>query len=97
MVNTNYNKRKSEVVKAESFIVDFLTEFEEWASSRQLRPSILYIKNQFDKLIDADTENKSRISKKFAGQLIQQIKKVSKNGTDKQALEIINQIFTDEK
>ena len=96
IVNTNYNKRKSEVGKAESFIVDFLTEFEEWASSRQLRPSILHIKNQFDKLIDPDTENKSRLSKKFAGQLIQQIKKVSKNGTDEQALEIINQIFTDE-
>lgn len=97
MVNTNYNKRKSEVVKAENFIFDFLKEFEEWASSRQLRPSILHIKNQFDKLIDADTENKSSMSKKFAGQLIQQIKKVSKNGTDEQALEIINQIFTDEK
>jgi glutamyl-tRNA reductase len=96
MVNTNYNKRKSEVVKAENFIFDFLKEFEEWASSRQLRPSILHIKNQFDKLIDADTENKSSMSKKFAGQLIQQIKKVSKNGTDEQALEIINQIFTDE-
>jgi glutamyl-tRNA reductase len=97
MVNTNYNKRKSEVVKAENFIVDFLKEFEEWASSRQLRPSILHIKNQFDKLIDADTENKSSLSKKIAGQLIQQIKKASKNGTDEQALEIINQIFTDEK
>ena len=97
MVNTNYNKRKSEVVKAENFIVDFLTEFEDWASSRQLRPSILYIKNQFDKLIDSDTENKSRLSKKFAGQLIHQIKKVSDNGKDENALEVINNIFTDEK
>lgn len=97
MVNTNYNKRKSEVVKAENFIVDFLTDFEEWASSRQLRPSILYLKNQFDKLTDTDNENKSRLSKKFAGQLIQKIKQVSKNGKDEQALEIINQIFTNEK
>jgi len=97
MVNTNYNKRKSEVVKAENFIVDFLTEFEEWASSRQLRPSILYIKKQFDKLINSDTENKSRLSNKFAGQLIHQIKKVSNNGKDEKALEVINNIFTDEK
>jgi len=114
IVNTNYNKRKSEIVKAESFIVDFLIEFEEWASSRQLRPSILSLKNQFDKLINSDTEKcicckqslrnceyfshyQSRLSKKFAGRLIQQIKKVSDNGKDEEALEIINQIFTDEK
>jgi glutamyl-tRNA reductase len=97
MVNTNYNKRKSEVIKAENFIVDFLIDFEAWASSRQLRTSILYIKNKFDKLIDSDTENQSRLSKKFAGQLIQQIKKVSNNGKNEHALEIIKQIFTDEK
>ena len=114
IVNTNYNKRKGEIVKAENFIVDFLIEFEEWASSRQLRPSILSLKNQFDKLINSDTEKcicckqslrnceyfshyQSRLSKKFAGRLIQQIKKVSDNGKDEEALEIINQIFTDEK
>ena len=114
MVNTNYNKRKSEVVKAENFIADFLIEFEDWASSRQLRPSILSLKNQFDELIDSDTEKciccnkslknceqfshyQSRLSKKFAGRLIQQIKKVSNHGKNEQALEIINQIFTDDK
>ena len=97
VVNTNYNKRKNEVIKAENFIVDFLVDFEAWASSRQLRPSILCIKNQFEKLIDSDTENQSRLSKKFAGQLIQQIKKVSNNGKNEHALEIINQIFAHEK
>ena len=55
-VNTNYNKRKMEVVKAESFIAEFLIDFEDWASFRQLRPSILSLKNQFDELIDVDTE-----------------------------------------
>ena len=114
MVNTNYNKRKSEVIKAENFIADFLIEFEDWASSRQLRPSILSLKNQFDELIDSDTEKciccnkslknceqfshyQSRLSKKFAGRLIQQIKKVSNHGKNEQALEIINQIFTNDK
>jgi len=114
MVNTNYNKRKSEVIKAENFIADFLIEFEDWASSRQLRPSILSLKNQFDELIDSDTEKciccnkslknceqfshyQSRLSKKFAGRLIQQIKKVSNHGKNEQALEIINQIFSDDK
>ena len=114
IVNTNYNKRKMEVVKAESFIAEFLMDFEDWASSRQLRPSILSLKNQFDDLIDLDTERcnccnkslkncklfshyQSRLSKKFAGRLIQKIKKVSNNGKNEQALEIINQIFTDDK
>ena len=114
MVNTNYNKRKMEVVKAEIFIDEFLMDFEDWASSRQLRPSILSLKNQFNELIDLDAEkcnccNKSlknctqfshyqtRLSKKFAGRLIQQIKKVSNNGKNEQALEIINQIFTNDK
>ena len=111
-VNTNYNKRKMEVVKAESFIAEFLMDFEDWASFRQLRPSILSLKNQFDELIDLDTEKcnccnkslkncdkfshyQSRLSKKFAGRLIQQIKKVSNNGKNEQALDIINQIFID--
>jgi len=114
MVNTNYNKRKMEVVKAESFIAEFLIDFEDWASFRQLRPSILSLKNQFDELIDSDTEKcnccneslknckqfshyQSRLSKKFTGRLIQKIKKVSDNGKNEEALEIINQIFTDDK
>ena len=114
VVNSNYNRRKMEVVKAESFIAEFLMEFDDWASSRQLRPSILSLKNQFDELIDSDSEKctccnkslknceqfshyQSRLSKKFAGRLIQQIKKVSNNGKNEQALAIINQIFTDDK
>ena len=114
MVNTNYNKRKMEVVKAESFIAEFLMEFEDWAYSRQLRPSILSLKNQFDMLIDSDAEKcsccnkslknceqfshyQSRLSKKFTGRLIQQIKKVSNNGKNEQALEIINQMFTNDQ
>ena len=114
VVNSNYNRRKMEVGKAESFIAEFLMEFDDWASSRQLRPSILSLKNQFDELIDSDSEKctccnkslknceqfshyQSRLSKKFAGRLIQQIKKVSNNGKNEQALAIINQIFTDDK
>ena len=114
VVNTNFNKRKMEVVKAESFIAEFLLEFDDWASSRKLRPSILSLKNQFDELLDSDLEKcgccneslknceqfshyQSRLSKKFAGRLIQQIKKVSNNGKNEQALDIINQIFTDDK
>ena len=45
-VNHNYKKRRSQIVKAEKFIEDFLTDFDDWTNSRQLRPSILSIKKQ---------------------------------------------------
>ena len=114
ILTININKRKEEIIKAEIFIDDFLKEFEDWAYSRQLRPSILSLKNDFEKLIDSNTEKcnccnkslkdceqfshyQSRLSKKFTGRLIQQIKKVSNNGKNEEALEIINQIFTNDK
>ena len=52
IVNKNYNKRKSEINKAQSLIDEYLVEFDEWASSRQLRPSILSIKSKIKNLIE---------------------------------------------
>ena len=46
------NKRKSEINKAQLLIDDYLKEFDEWASSRQLRPSILSIKSKIKNLIE---------------------------------------------
>ena len=51
IVNKNYNRRKSEINKAQLLIDKFLNEFDEWASSRQLRPSILSIKSKIKNLI----------------------------------------------
>ena len=51
VVNKNYNRRKSEIEKSQIIIDSFLKEFDEWASSRQLRPSILSIKNKIKILI----------------------------------------------
>ena len=52
IVNKNYNKRKAEINKAQLLIDEYLTEFDEWASSRQLRPSILSIKSKIKNLIE---------------------------------------------
>ena len=52
IVNKNYNKRKSEINMAQSLIDEYLVEFDEWASSRQLRPSILSIKSKIKNLIE---------------------------------------------
>ncbi len=110
VVNANYNKRKNEISKAENIIDQFLMEFDEWATSRQLRPSILKMKEQFNALIDTHVEKcnccgkplnqcaqfsiyQERISRKFTGHIIKQIKRVSNNGKDEASLKIINQIF----
>ena len=57
VVNVNYKKRKAEVKKAEKFIEDFLSEFDDWTNSRQLRPSILSIKNQIKDVVVEETIN----------------------------------------
>ena len=57
VVNVNYKKRKAEVKKAEKFIDDFLSEFDDWTNSRQLRPSILSIKNQIKDVVVEETIN----------------------------------------
>ena len=51
VVNLNYKKRKSQILQAEKFIEDFLSEFDDWTNSRQLRPSILSIKKQIKNII----------------------------------------------
>ena len=54
-VNHNYKKRRSQIVKAEKFIEDFLSDFDDWTNSRQLRPSILSIKKQIKNIIIEET------------------------------------------
>lgn len=56
LVNENYNKRKSQISKAEEFIDFFLLEFDDWTTSRQLRPSILSLNDQFNSLLNSDLE-----------------------------------------
>ena len=59
IVNQNYNKRKAEIDKSQKIIDSFLNEFDEWANSRQLRPSILSIKNKIKILIQNNMNLKS--------------------------------------
>ena len=43
-VNENYNKRISEIEKAEELIKKYVSEYDQWLDSRELRPSIISIK-----------------------------------------------------
>ena len=110
-VNDNYKKRKGEIIKAELYIEEFLVEFDDWTNTRLLRPSILSLKKQVRELIVNETlnynsENKNRddfnshlnkVYDKFSNNLVKKIKRASNNGKDEKAIEIINQIFLNEK
>ena len=111
VVNENYKKRKAEIIKAELYIEEFLVEFDDWTNTRLLRPSILSLKKQVRELVLNETLNYSSINKndddfnshlnkvydKFSNNLVKKIKKASNNGKDEKAIEIINQIFLNEK
>ena len=110
-VNDNYKKRKGEIIKAELYIEEFLVEFDDWTNARLLRPSILSLKKQVRELIVNETLNynsknkneddfNSHLNKvydKFSNNLVKKIKRASNNGKDEKAIEIINQIFLNEK
>tara|TARA_Y100000590_G_scaffold408184_1_gene499068 strand:+ start:1600 stop:2850 length:1251 start_codon:yes stop_codon:yes gene_type:complete len=109
-VNENYKKRSKEIGKAKKQIDEFLQEFDDWTNSRQLRPSILSLKNQIKELIIDEALNNFNSSEpedinhqltkaydKFSDNLIRKIKKASNNGKDEKAIGIINQIFLNEK
>ena len=110
-VNDNYKKRKGEIIKAELYIEEFLVEFDDWTNARLLRPSILSLKKQVRELIVNETlnynsENKNgddfnshlnKVYDKFSNNLVKKIKRASNNGKEEKAIEIINQIFLNEK
>ena len=111
IVNKNYNKRKAEIDKSQKIIDSFLLEFDEWANSRQLRPSILSIKKKIKILIENNMNIKPSIEKtndeninikinrvynKLSDHLVKKIRVASNNGRDKKALEVIKKIFNEE-
>ena len=101
IVNQNYNKRKAEITKSQKIIDSFLIEFDEWSNSRQLRPSILSIKNKIKILIQNNMKLKSsleniddeslkikmnRVYSKLSDHLVKKIRLASDNGKIKMLL-----------
>ncbi len=98
-------------LESELYIEEFLVEFDDWTNARLLRPSILSLKKQVRELIVNETlnynsENKNgddfnshlnKVYDKFSNNLVKKIKRASNNGKDEKAIEIINQIFLNEK
>ena len=98
-VNENYNKRISEINKAELMIESFINDFTGWVNKRELRPTIISIKKEIKNLISdfsvKNDENKQieEIYDKLSDKLVKKIISVSDNGKNTDALKIINKIF----
>tara|TARA_B110000003_G_scaffold239747_1_gene245984 strand:+ start:10361 stop:11368 length:1008 start_codon:yes stop_codon:yes gene_type:complete len=98
-VNENYNKRISEINKAELMIESFINDFTGWVNKRELRPTIISIKKEIKNLISDSSvkndENKQveEIYDKLSDKLVKKIISVSDNGKNTDALKIINKIF----
>ena len=98
-VNENYNKRISEINKAELMIKGFIDDFTGWVNKRELRPTIISIKKEIKNLISDSSvkndENKQieEIYDKLSDKLVKKIISVSDNGKNTDALKIINKIF----
>ena len=99
IVNENYNKRISEINKAELMIKGFIDDFTGWVNKRELRPTIISIKKEIKNLISDSSvkndENKQieEIYDKLSDKLVKKIISVSDNGKNTDALKIINKIF----
>ena len=98
----NYNKRISEIEKAEELIKKYVGEYDQWLDSRELRPSIISIKKDIKDLMfstenqDSSNKDMKEIYDKFSDRLVKKIINVSENGKNTEALKIINKIFTDD-
>ena len=98
-VNENYNKRISEINKAELMIESFIDDFTGWVNKRELRPTIISIKKEIKNLIsDSSVKNDENrqieeIYDKLSDKLVKKIISVSDNGKNTDALKIINKIF----
>tara|TARA_B100000900_G_scaffold135642_1_gene114864 strand:- start:1531 stop:2034 length:504 start_codon:yes stop_codon:yes gene_type:complete len=101
-VNENYNKRISEIEKAEELIKKYVSEYDQWLDSRELRPSIISIKKDLKDLMfstenqESNNKDLKEIYDKFSDRLVKKIITVSENGKNTEALKIINKIFTDD-
>ena len=101
-VNRNYNKRISEIKKAESMLMKHTSEFNQWVENRELRPAIISIKKQFDHLIsnspklNGNKKEVEEIYEKFSDKIIKNLIAVTNNGKNSNALEIINKIFSND-
>lgn len=113
VVQHNYERRKSEIVKAERIIQEKGNEFFAWISTLGLSPTIKKLKcqlgritgDELTKLSNRLPENEySRVAEyasfiegKYLGLIVKRLKDLSNNGQQLEYLDMVNQLFELEK
>ena len=109
IVNTNMAKRKSCIESAGKIIEEMVDDFDEWLSSRSLRPAIRaitynmlkvskeelsgYNKVNSEEMQLAIQEFSKHLTQKYTRLFIKNLKDLTANGKKTEALDIVNDLF----
>jgi glutamyl-tRNA reductase len=109
VIENNLEKRKGEIFMAEQMIAESVSEFMKWFNIRALAPTFKTIytsfqeasKNVLDGMIkDQEAEEYLKaleygdlITKKLIGMMIENIKSVTNNGSNREYITVVNQLF----
>jgi glutamyl-tRNA reductase len=109
VIENNLEKRKGEIFMAEQMIEDSVAEFMKWFNIRALAPTFKTISNSFQEasknVLDGIIKNKETddyekvleygdlIAKKLIGMMIENIKTVTDNGSNREYTTVVNQLF----
>ncbi len=110
VVNTNMDKRKESIGKADIIIQEMLNEFNEWLASRSLRPAIQAITYNISKIRKEELSSYNKVnseemqlaikefskhlSQKYTRLFIKNLKEMTDNGKNTESLETINELFS---
>lgn len=109
VVNKNLEKRKESVCGANAIIKEIVEEFDEWLASRALRPAIKtitfnlskiskeemsgYNKVKSEEMQHAINDFSKHLSQKYTRLFIKNLKEITSNGKNTEALDIVNNLF----
>ncbi|PKP08172.1 MAG: glutamyl-tRNA reductase [Bacteroidetes bacterium HGW-Bacteroidetes-4] len=109
VVKANQEKRRKLIGKIDSIIAEYLDEFNDWLTSRNLGVVIANIKTNFNTVNQSELEGFKRINKatendlldnygthiteKYTRLLIKNLKEVTNNGRKMEYIKMLNQLF----
>ncbi|MEK7719377.1 MAG: glutamyl-tRNA reductase [Bacteroidota bacterium] len=112
VIENNLEKRKGEIFMAEQMIEASVAEFMKWFNIRALAPTFKTISTSFQEasknVLDGMIKNREAeeyekaleygdlITKKLIGMMIENIKSVTDNGSNREYITVVNQLFAQE-
>lgn len=109
VVAENYDKRRSEIKKADKIIAEITSDFISWLKTLSLRPTITLLNEKFESIIGKElnslknkiTENEYKkvaefanfLNGKYIGLIIKNLKVMSTNGSKFEYINLINNLF----